>query len=508
MRYRLLSLLLAAAVAVLVTTLPATIATSGPAVKSPVTIALTHDAITLEPARLTSTNERIITYFLFDYLLSRSPEGKYGPWLAESWRRLGDTRWEFKLRKGVKFHNGEDFTAEAVQFTFHRVLDPANRIAGRGQIATFKEFKIVDDYTIQLVTHKPDPLVFHRLLRQPILPPKYFKERGEQHFSRNPVGTGPYVFKEWVKDSHLSLEANPRYWAGDVPVKRVIFKPTPEYATRVALLRTGEVDLITNVVPDQAEALGRERGIKVVSSPTLRGFFLILRPDTAPLNKREVRQALNYAIDKEAIVRTILKGYGVVATGQVIPKAYIGYNSDLKAYPFDQARARQLLAEAGYPNGFDIELSSPIGQFTLGQEISDAIAAQLGRVGVRVKHVPTEYGVWARAQIEGKLPAMSFFGFGATFDGGNNYDSLFTTGQPWGTGVYWTHPEIDKLNESARSLMSPKIREAAIRRVGEIVREEAPVVFLYNSVEIYAVRDGVPFKPRPDEQIHIWPWVR
>jgi peptide/nickel transport system substrate-binding protein len=490
--------------------LPPSVVTSAPApaVRPAVSIALTHDAVTLEPARLTSTNERIITYYFFDYLLSRSPEGKYGPWLVESWKRLGDTRWEFKLRKGVKFHNGEDLTAEAVQFTFHRVLDPANRIAGRGQIGTFKEFKVIDDLTFQLITHKPDPLVFHRLLRQPILPPKYFKERGEQYFSRNPVGTGPYVFKEWVKDSHITMEANPNYWAGPLPVKRVTFKPVPEYSTRVALLKTGEVDLITNVVPDQAESLGRERGITVISSPTLRGFFLILRPDVAPLNRREVRQAINYAIDKESIVRNILKGFGVVAAGQVLPQAYIGHNPDMKAYPFDQAKARQLLTEAGLPNGFDVELSSPIGQYTLGQEISEAVAQHLSRVGIRTKHLPMEYGVWARSQIEGKLTAMSFFGFGATFDGGNNYDSLFTKGQPWGTGLYWSHPEIDKANESIRSLMSPKIREAAIRKVGEIVREEAPVAFLYNGVEIYAVRQGVPFKPRPDEQIHIWPWVR
>jgi peptide/nickel transport system substrate-binding protein len=475
------------------------------AMKTEVIVALTTDATTLDPARVTVTNDTVIANFFYDFLLWRTVDGKLAPRLAESWRPVNDTTWEFKLRRGVRFHNGEPLTADAVKFTYDRVLDPENKIAGRGQLSTIQEIKVIDPLTVHFVTKAPDPtLASATTFRQPIIPPRYFKEVGDVQFAARPVGTGPYIFKEWIKDSRIVAEANPNYWGGAPRVKRVIFRPIPEYATRVSLLRTGEVDLIPGVVPDQAEALGRERGIKIATTPTLRTMFLIMRPDMPPLDDKRVRQAINYAIDKESIVKNLLRGFGVVAKAQVVGPVFVGYNPGMQPYPYDVVKARQLLTEAGHASGLALELYTPAGRYTLDKEIAQVIAAQLAAVGVQVKVTPFEWGVYAKLQLDRKLSHLNLFGFAGPYDAAGIYHSLFVTSQPWGVGPYWSRPGLDRVVESALSKLDRKVRLAALYQAAGIIREQAPVLFLHHMVEIYAVRDTVNFTPRPDELIDLF----
>ncbi|MBI4277259.1 MAG: ABC transporter substrate-binding protein [Armatimonadetes bacterium] len=478
--------------------------TAAPA-KTEAVIVLTTDATTLDPARVTVTNDTLVSYYFFDYLLWRTADGKVQPYLAESYRAINDTTWEFKLRKNVKFHNGEPLNAEAVKFTFDRVLNPDNKIPGRGQIATIKEVKAVDEHTVHFITEKPDPvLATARVFRQPIIPPRYFKEKGEQEFARNPVGTGPYIFREWVKDTRIVGEANPNYWGGVPRLRKITFRPIPEYATRVSLLRTGEVDIVPFVVPDQAAALARERGIKVSTTPTLRTMFLIMRPDMAPLDKKAVRQALNYAVDKESIVKNLLGGYAVVSKAQVVAPIFFGFNPNMRPYPFDLERAKKLLVEAGYRDGFELSFYTPAGRYTLDKEIAEVIVAQFAKVGVRAKLTPMEWGVFAKAQLDFKFAQLNLFAFAGPYDAGEVYNSLFARGQPWGVGPYWTHPELERLLEVARTRVDPKVRTDAIHKAAAIIREEAPVLFMHHLVNIYAARDWVDFTPRPDDMILLY----
>ncbi len=467
-------------------------------------VALTTDALTLDPALITSTNERILSFYLFDYLLARAPDGKLVPWLAESYKNLDRTTWEFKLRRNIRFHNGEPFNAEAVQFAFHYVLDPANRIPGRGQLAAIKEVKIVDEFTVHFITHDADPILPARMLRQPPYPPRLFRERGREYFLRNPVGTGPYIFKEWVKDERIIAEANPNYWGPAPRIKTIVFRPIPEYATRMSLLRTGEVDLVTHVVPDQAAAVGRIAGIKVSSSPSLRTMYLALRPDMPPLDKKEVRQALNFAIDKDAIVKDLLKGFGVVTRAQIISSVFFGYHPGLKAYPHDPQRARELLTQAGHSNGIDLTFYTPSGRYTLDREIAEAIVAQWAKVGIRARLAPVEWGVYARYQLEGRFAHVNLLAATGLGDAPDSYSSAFRTGEPWGVGLYWSHAEVDRLIVVGQSSMNTKSREQAAHKVAQIVREQAPVVFLHHMVEIYAARDGIDFAPRPDDIVDLF----
>jgi peptide/nickel transport system substrate-binding protein len=312
------------------------------------------------------------------------------------------------------------------------------------------------------------------------------------------------VFKEWVKDSRIVAEANPNYWGGVPKIRRIVFRPIPEYATRVSLLRTGEVDIIPSVVPDEAPVLGKERGIRIMTTPTLRTMFLIMRPDLAPLNDRRVRQALNYAVDKETIVKNLLKGFGVVAKAQVVAPVFFGYDPAMTPYPYDVDKAKKLLAEAGQANGFDLEFYTPAGRYTLDKEIAQVVAAQLAKVGVRARVTPFEWGVYAKMQLDKKFANLNLFAFAGPYDAGEVYHSLFSTGQPWGVGPYWGLPTLDHLIKIARTKVDPKTRIVSIRKASQILREEAPVLFMHHVVEIYGVREGIDFSPRPDELIDLF----
>lgn len=465
-----------------------------------VAIALTTDVTTFDPGWATVTNDNIQHFFLMDNLLFRTPEGDLIPWLAVAYKAISQTEWEFTLREGVKFHNGEVFDGNAVKHSFDRLFRADDPSPARARYNTIKEIRVVSPYTTRIITENPDPLLPARISMLPIVPPKYHNERGRSHFSANPVGTGPYKFKEWVKDSRIVLEANPDYWKGKPKVDTIIFRPIPEYSTRLALLRTGEVDLITHVIPDDAAKLKTTPGIKVHVTPILRTMELLMRPDLRPLDNKLVRQAINYAINKESIVKDILGGYGEVAKAQVIGPMYFGYNPNLKPYPYDPAKARELLAQAGYKDGFELTFYTPAGRYTLDKEIAEAISAQLRQVGIRVSLQPMEWGVYAQKQQDKAFAHLNLFAFMNTmYDADGVLQGLFRSGVIWGVGPYWSNKRIDDIIDQARATVDQNVRLKLYHEAAEILRDEAPVVFLHHLTEIYAVREGVNFIARPDE---------
>ena len=202
---------------------------------------------------------------IFDTLVLRDKEMKLVPGLAVSWKALDDVTWQFKLREGVKFHNGEPFNAQAVKFTIDRVLDPKAKAPTISYIRTIDHVTVVDDYTVNVVTKKPDPLVPTRMSRYPtyIVPPAYIAKVGKDAFAQKPVGTGPYKFGEWVRDDHITLLANQEYWRGAPVVKKVTWRPIPESASRVAALMAGEVDIIDTLPVDQIKILEKNPQTKV-----------------------------------------------------------------------------------------------------------------------------------------------------------------------------------------------------------------------------------------------------
>ena len=312
---------------------------------------------------------------LFDSLVSRDADNRIVPQLAESWKALDDLTWQFKLRRGVVFHNGEPFNAEAVRFTFERVLDPNQKSPNRANVGEVARVDVLDEYTVNLVLRRPYAPLMSRLVDFSIVPPKYTAEKGNQGLSLRPVGTGPFRFVELVKDDHLVVEAFDRHWRGAPKVRRIIYKAIPEPFTRAAALRNNEVELIDMVPPNLAAELERVGGIRVQRVPSTWIIYLGLNALKKPLSDVRMRQALNYATDVDALVKSVLDGNGRRMDGPFTPHMF-GFDPSVKGYGPDPARARRLLAEAGYPDGLEITLEAPAGRYHGDKEIAEALGGQ------------------------------------------------------------------------------------------------------------------------------------
>ncbi|MCL5264680.1 MAG: ABC transporter substrate-binding protein, partial [Chloroflexi bacterium] len=398
---------------------PAKAGAPKPAAAAPsgkVVIATTVDANTLDFMRMNTVNpEWVLASHIFDSLVWRDENMKIQPDLAESWKLINDTTWEFKLRKGVKFQDGEPFNAAAVKFTFDRAMDPATK--STDQVVKFvglDRVEIVDDYTVRLITKAPAPTMLTRLSIFWILPPKYYSENSPEVVASKPVGSGPWKFVEWVKNDHITLEANTEYWKGAPSIKTLVFRPIPEVGTRIAELKSGGVDIAPTIPPDQAKSVetattrleGIEGGRRVFI-----GFHVT---KGSPMEDKRVRQALNYAVDVDAIAKALLGGYGKRRFTAVMPA---DADPALKPYTYDPAKAKQLLAEAGYPNGFETVLDSPMGRYVKDKEVAQAVADYLTKVGVKTTVKPLDWATYAGQMLMArKTDPLFLLGWSGLFD--------------------------------------------------------------------------------------------
>ncbi|MEA2514488.1 MAG: peptide/nickel transport system substrate-binding protein [Thermomicrobiales bacterium] len=471
-----------------------------------VTIAFGSELTTMDPPFFTSSNEETVYYAIFDTLVTRDAAGQIIPGLAESWQTLDDNTWEFKLRAGVKFHDGTDLTSEDVKFTIDRIIDGTMENPNISKLLTIKEVVAVDPLTVRIITSAPDALMLARMagIVSWIVPKHYIEAHGATHFATNPIGTGPYKFVSWEKDKELVLEANPDYFLGAPAVKRIVFRPVPEPSTRLALLKSGDVDLIQNVPPDQADVISGEEGLELATTPSLRSMYLILRSDAAPTDDVRVRQAINYAIDKESLVNDILGGYGLVSQGQTMGKEYFGFNPDLAPYRYDPDKARALLAEAGYADGLTVKMLTPSGRYQEDRTIAEAVAGQLSEVGIQVELEAVEFGVYVTRKLERTIEPITLGAWSQpVFDADGVVFLLYRTDETW--GVHYSNPRVDELAAQARTTIDQEARRAMYAEALQIIRDEAPVAFLHQLVDIYGRRVGAPIMPQPDETIVVQP---
>ncbi len=454
----------------------------------------------LDPSMNLSSIRAQVGMSLFDSLVGRDAQRQIVPELAESWKRLDDNTWEFRLRKGVLFHDGEPFNAEAVRFTVQRVLDPNQKSPNRANIAEIAKIEVVDDYTIRLITRQPYAPLLNRLLDFPILPPKYTAEKGDRAFAAAPVGTGPYRFVELVRDDRMVVEAFDKHWRGVPKIRRVVFKPVPEPSTRAAGLRTGQLDLITNVPPNLARELEHVPGIKVLRVPSTWIIYLGLNAFKKPLSDVRVRQALNYATDVDAIIKGVLEGNGRRLPGPLTPLMF-GYDPSLKGYPYDPAKARRLLAEAGYPDGVEITLDSPDGRYQGDKEIAEALAGQWQKAGFKPRVQVAEWGAYFQRYLGKQFPDAYLLGLGGPMQDG---DELYNLVSSKGRGLYYKNEKVDALFDAGRSTMDPARRRQIYSDLAKTMVEDATWVFLMQQVDIYAMRDRLDWTPRPDEWMNFY----
>ncbi len=444
---------------------------------------------------------------MFETLVTRDSRMHYQPRLAVSWHAVSPTVWQFKLRKGVRFHNGEPFTADAVRYTINRLYDPALKAPSflKGFVK-YDHVDIVDDYTVNIVTKEPSPLMLEWLVYFYMMAPKYYSGTPEAQAALHPVGTGPYIFKEWVHDDHVTVSANPKYWGPKPAIQTIVFRPVPEAGTRVADLLSGAADIITNVPPDQISRINASAiaGVKTVEGG--RDIFIGMRTDRPPFNDVRVRQAMNYAVDVDAILKSILSGKGRrMAT---LVNAYA--DPSVKPYPYDPGKAKALLAEAGWKiqNGaltkdgqpFSVTLDTPVGRYISDKEIAEAAASYLQAIGVQVKVNPLAWPVYSKKMFEDVNPAdMYLLGLGSSFDG---QDEIRYVEKDFGYNpTFWNNAEFEKQYDLLNHTVDQGQRTRILYRLQEIVHDDAPLIFLYKQTDYYGVSKRLVWAPRADELI-------
>jgi peptide/nickel transport system substrate-binding protein len=479
------------------------------------------DSVGLDPITVTDGESFKVTENIFDTLVSYKEENtEVVPGLAESWEVSPDgLTYTFKLRQGVKFHDGSDFNAEAVKFNFDRWMDKNNPLHSKegyeyyndmfggylgDETHVIKSVDVVDPYTVKFTLNRPLAPFIQNLGMScfAIASPKALKEMGPEKFNENPVGTGPFVFKEWKRNDTITLEKNPNYWQPGLPkLDKLVFKVIPENTARLTALTSGEIDLMDGLNPDDAQTVKDNKDLQLILRPSMNIGYVGFNVEKKPLDNPKVREAIAYAINKPAIIEAFFAGLGEPAVNAMPPSIW-GWNGDIKDREFNLDKAKQLLAEAGYPNGFKIKfwaMPVPRPYMPDGVKIAEAIQQDLKKIGVEAEIVTME---WATYLDKTKKGEQEMFMLGWTGDNGdpdNFLATLFDKNNIGGNNrSRWANEEAHQLLMKAQSATSKEERTELYKKVQEIMFKEVPVVPLAHSTPALAAKANViNYKPHP-----------
>ncbi|MEZ0481472.1 ABC transporter substrate-binding protein [Planococcus sp. SSTMD024] len=468
------------------------------------TIANGTDIVTFDIHDHNTTSTEAVHVNMFNYLLTNEGEEGFQSDLAESWENVDDRTWAFELREGVKFHNGEDLTAEDVKFTLERVAND-DTLLEHGNYNQISEVNVIDDHSFEIVTENPEPALLNRLSRlgSGILPKDYIEEEGWEVFLEEPVGSGPYKLQEWKKDDRLVLEANEEYFGDEPQWEEVVFRSIPEDSTRVSELLTGGVDVAVNVPPTDVERIDSTEGVTTVQSPTQRVMMMVLRTDeNSVTGDPKVREAIDLAIDKQAMVDSLLEGAGTVTRTRVTP-GNTGANEDLYGESlYDPEKARELLAEAGYADGVELTMSAPNGRYLKDRESAELMAAMLAEVGVTVNLEFLEWSAFAQRYQERSFEDIFYIGYGnSMFDASLALERLTAESAEGETD--YDNERVNELLLEAEQNMNEEERIEQFKEAQELIAEDRPQIYTFQLDAITGINDRVEFEPRLNEMFYV-----
>ena len=461
---------------------------------------------------------------MFGRLVERDENARRIPNLAESWRPIDDTTWEFKLRKGVKFHDGSEFTAEDVIFSFERIPSlPNNPGAYTSAIRGVVSAEAKDPHTLIITTDKPNPVLPAQLHNAAIVSKKAAEGAmpGDFESGKAAVGTGPYKFVEYVAGDRLVVERFEDYWGEKPAYERVVFKIIPNDAVRIAALLGGDIDLVSDVPPSEVAHLER-RGVSIFKRSSDRVIFLgcdNIRDESPfvtdaegnplapnPLKDVRVRQAISKAINRRALVQGVMEGLAAPA-GQLIPQGWFSYNAELELETYDPVGAKRLLSEAGYPEGFVLTIHGPNNRYINDAKVCQAVAQMLSRVGIQMR-VDTMPKSTYFSRLSPPEQEFSFYllGWGSS-NVGESTLGLLTVVHSYdkdkGAGTYnggISLPELDRLVEKAAVTVDEAEREGILKAAMATAIQAYNPIPLYTQFALAAARKGVQYTVRADDQ--------
>jgi peptide/nickel transport system substrate-binding protein len=432
------------------------------------------------------------------------------PQLATEWQRLDDLTIQFKLRQGIKFHNGEDFDAQAARFSILRPIDPANKADARTTYAGISAVEVLDKYTINVKTAKPDPALLLRMtgFSMTMVAPAWAAQSPDV-FTKEAYGTGPYKLASWSGPlQDFTLAANEQYWGGAPKIKKVRIKTIPELATRTAALRSGEVHVAKDVAVEEVDAINKSGRALARTTPSNRIPYYVMEVRKPPANNKLLRQAINYAANLDGIIQSVLYGNATRVATTVAPW-HVGFHPDLKPYPYDPDKAKALMRDAGFGNGFDLNINFIQGRYLKDKEVAEAMAQELNKVGIRAKPVLREAALNTQEDLDQHLDGLIFASWGNwIFDADNQLFVRWHTsardtanGGKGQSSLSYSNPEFDKLVEEARVELDQKKRLDLYKKAQEFLYDDAAALFMWTLTDIYGVDNWVVWEPRKDEMV-------
>jgi len=494
---------------------------AAPAVAQPagtLVVGLVAEPVNLDPAQVTDLNSNRVGRRIAETLVTFPEEStQIVPGLAESWVVSKDgLRYAFKLRKGVSFHDGTPLDAEAVKFSIDRQINPEHLFnkLGKYPFANFffgniKAVEVVDTLTVEFVLKEPRASFLAVLTAgaASIVSPTAVRKYG-QDYALTPVGTGPFKYVSWDRGQRVVLERNPSYWRFPVKLDRVIYRPIVEDQARLTELLTGALDLIVGTPPDYVGQLEANPKVTLLKQVGAHVWYLGINNQKKPYDDKRVRQALNYAVNKDAIVRDVLKGTGSLSVGPVLPKTW-GADGGLKPYPYDPERAKKLLAEAGYPGGFTTTLWVPESGSGMQSPVamSTVIQSNLKAVGVNVSLQTMEWGAYL-AKLRSKEQEL----FALSWMAGNEdpdmvmypllHSSQWTPNGP--NRALYKNEKFDEILHQARLTTDEKKRADLYRQAQRILVDDAPWIFIDHEIQTAAHAKRVQgFKLHPSFDLRV-----
>ncbi len=463
------------------------------------------DANTLDPLLRNSTPEFNINLHVFDMFLKRDPKTlEIKPGIVEKWQNIDDNTWEFTLVKGAKFHNGDPVDSDAAIFSFDRAN---KKTVGDKPIVNNIDTQIhydsgekVDDLTFRIKTTEPAAIFPDLLTTFEIVPPSVYKDESPDTIAANgkkPIGSGPYTFTEWVKDDHITLDANPDYWQGAPKIKQVIFRPVPELSARTVALQNGEANIIVNVTPDLVDQIDKSDKGRVSKVTGGRIIFVGIRCDKPPFTDKRVRQALNYSVDFDSISKALLAGNGERAATIVNPPHQ---NKALKPYPYDPEKAKALLKEAGVDSSLEITMDGPSGRYLKDAEMSQALAQGWQDIGLKVNLKVLEWSLYAGTLIpSGDLDPLFFLGLGSPFSG---QQEIFYVHPDYSLNfTRWQNDDFVAKYAKLGGTIDPEQRQQLMDELQQIIYDDCPWVPIWHQVDFYGATKDMGWEARADENI-------
>jgi len=416
--------------------------------------------------------------------------------LAESWQMTG-TKLQFKLRKGIRFHDGSPFTSRDVIASYKRILtDKASLQAPN--LENVKEMNVPDDHTFVITLKRSDATALEDINGRVIMKQAAAEKMGE--LDNRPIGTGPFKFTSWERSGQFVVRRNENYWGPAAKIDEVIYKSIQEDAARIAALEAGQADVISNIPPHEVARLKANSRLRVQTVQGLRPIFLVLSPAYKPLDNVKVRRAITHAIDRERIIKHVLEGTAYPLSGLLSPQVF-GYEPSAKALPYDPDKAKQLLNEAGLANGFEIDYYSPTGRYPKDREVAQVIVEQLSRIGIKANLKTPEWAIFNTDYKNGKYP-IYLTGRGSLTDADLLFQQYFRTGTTRRVLGY-SNPKLDEILDAEQQTFDSKKREKLLWDAHRMILEDAPAVTLWNAMDIYAHRADLVWTAPPDEKVQM-----